>query len=196
VAEITSAPMRVLVQLMLKYSNNMLAETLGLTVAKSTGQPVTSLRQSAGHMTRWAKQTLGMKNARFDDHSGLNDTSRVSPTDMVRALIHGRTKFPDYAALLKPIKPRTAAGDLGKSGQANILAKTGTLNFVTALAGYLRDKNGANYAFAIFQQDMAARNAANTAQQETPSGSRRWRARAVNIQSGLLYRWARFTAMD
>jgi D-alanyl-D-alanine carboxypeptidase/D-alanyl-D-alanine-endopeptidase (penicillin-binding protein 4) len=196
VAEITSAPMRVLVQFMLKYSNNMLAETLGLTVAKSTGQPVTSLRQSAGHMTRWAKQTLGMQNARFDDHSGLNDTSRVSPTDMVRALINGRTKFPEYAALLKPIKPRTAAGDLDKSGQASILAKTGTLNFVTALAGYLRDKNGANYVFAIFQQDIAARNAANTAQQETASGSRRWRGRAVNIQSGLLYRWARFTETD
>ncbi len=196
IAQITSAPMAELVKMMLKYSNNMLAETLGLTVAKSRGIAVQSLRQSAGAMNDWARADLGMTTTQFVDHSGLNDASRVSPADMVQALIRGAQRVPDYDDLLKPIKARTASGDLDKSGQSVIQAKTGTLHFVTALAGYLQDKQGGRYAFAIFQQDLAARHAADTEKLETPPGSRAWRRRAINIQSGLLYRWARFRLMD
>jgi len=196
VAQVHSAPLRELVKMMLKYSNNMLAETLGLTVAVSQNRPIASLQQSAGYMTQWARENLGMTRAQFDDHSGLNDTSRVSPADMVQALIQGQKKFPDYADVLKPIKPRTASGDLDKSGQARIQAKTGTLHFVTALAGYLQDQQGGQYVFAIFQQDLAARRTADTQKLETPPGSRAWRRRAINIQSGLLYRWARYSLLD
>jgi D-alanyl-D-alanine carboxypeptidase/D-alanyl-D-alanine-endopeptidase (penicillin-binding protein 4) len=65
------------------------------------------------------------------------------------------------------------------------------LNFVSALAGYLTAQDGRKYAFALFSRDMTARQNADNENSEQPKGSMAWLTRSRNVQSGLMYRWAR-----
>jgi len=70
-----------------------------------------------------------------------------------------------------------------------VVAKTGTLNFVSALAGYLRTAGGRDLVFAIFTVDPDRRARAIAAQDEVPEGARGWNQRARRLQQQLLQRW-------
>jgi D-alanyl-D-alanine carboxypeptidase/D-alanyl-D-alanine-endopeptidase (penicillin-binding protein 4) len=68
----------------------------------------------------------------------------------------------------------------------SVRAKTGTLNFVSSLAGYVRTDRGRDLAFAIFASDLAARAAGKEEGSETPRGARSWNRRARNLQQEIL----------
>ncbi|MBN8194762.1 D-alanyl-D-alanine carboxypeptidase, partial [Bacillus sp. NTK074B] len=69
-------------------------------------------------------------------------------------------------------------------------AKTGTLNFVSALAGYAQPRGGREIVFAIVSADMARRRAIRDEDSERPPGARSWTARARNLQQTLIERWS------
>ena len=187
----TSAPLQDVMRDMLVHSTNLTAEVLGLAASQKAGVTVNSLRQSASHMTSWAQTRLGMMNSVFYDHSGLSDKTKVTARDLIAALTRARGIDTNFDQRLKTIRPRTAKGDLDPASPATILAKTGTLNFVSALSGYLTVPSGQNYAFAMFGQDLTKRRAADNVANELPAGAQSWNARARTLQQGLLYRWAR-----
>lgn len=186
-----SARLADVVRDMLVHSTNLTAEVVGLTATKRAGHPYATLEHSAQAMTRWAKTRLGMTQSVFFDHSGLGDDTRVTSGDMIAALRHATSIDPAFEQRLKSIRPRTAKGDLDTKGAAAIAAKTGTLNFVSALSGYLTTQTGQKYAFAMFGQDLTARSKVDHAATDLPKGAKTWNTRARNVQSGLLYRWAR-----
>lgn len=188
-AEHTSPELSVLLRGMLKYSTNITAEVLGLAATRARGVPATSLRASANEMSRWLADRLHTKHARFVDHSGLSDASRISAHDMVRALVNAGAEGP-LAGLLKVIPVRDEAGKVIKGHPLRISAKTGTLNFVSALAGYVRAPDGRQLTFAIFSADTARRAALSKAQRERPDGGRTWTKRARRLQHRMLKRWA------
>ena len=70
------------------------------------------------------------------------------------------------------------------------MAKTGTLNFASALAGYIDTPNGQKLTFAIFTADMGKRAKIKKADRERPAGSITWRKRSKQMQQRLLRRWA------
>jgi D-alanyl-D-alanine carboxypeptidase/D-alanyl-D-alanine-endopeptidase (penicillin-binding protein 4) len=70
------------------------------------------------------------------------------------------------------------------------VAKTGTLNFVSGLAGYAEAPGGRRMVFAIFCADMERRAGIPEEQRERPPGARSWAARARILQSRLIERWA------
>ena len=144
-----SDPLSVIVKSMLRFSTNLSAEVLGLMASGERG----SLSASAAKMNTWAQARLGLANATFKDHSGLSDRTRISPVYFARAMARAEHTFPGFAPLLKPIKSRQFNGNLDKTGRAQIAAKTGTLNFVSALGGY-QISEGRKIAFAIFVQDF------------------------------------------
>ena len=79
-----------------------------------------------------------------------------------------------------------------------VVAKTGTLYFASALAGYMT--GGARLAFAIFAADPErAGRASGPRSARSPPGANAWAARARAQQQALLRRWAalyaRLTAM-
>jgi serine-type D-Ala-D-Ala carboxypeptidase/endopeptidase (penicillin-binding protein 4) len=184
-----SAPLRDILQDMLKYSTNLTAEMAGLAATLARGVRPITLKESAAAMNDWARESLGMRNAALVDHSGLGEDSRLSASDMVTAL----TKVYGTATLkpiLKSIVMRDEKGRPMTNQPITVEAKTGTLNFVSTLAGYITTPEGRVLAFAIFSADEARRATLTRAQRERPDGGAAWNARAKRLQQGLIERWS------
>jgi len=186
-ARLQSDPLERLVRDMLLYSTNLTAEALGLTATHRRGGQRANLGVSAAEMNGWAKQSLQAE-AAFVDHSGLSDVSRISAAQMVRALV-APGSVAGLRPLLKTIPLVDSEGEPLPNPQAVVVAKTGTLNFVSALAGYLRSGSGADLAFAIFTVDPERRARALSSADEVPEGARSWNARSRRLQQVLLQRW-------
>ena len=71
-----------------------------------------------------------------------------------------------------------------------VAAKTGTLNFVSGLGGYVATQGGRDLAFAIFVADTDQRDRIARADRETPRGARSWNGKAKRLQQALIERWA------
>jgi D-alanyl-D-alanine carboxypeptidase/D-alanyl-D-alanine-endopeptidase (penicillin-binding protein 4) len=178
-----SAPLAVILRSMLRYSTNLTAEVVGLAASAERGAVPETLADSAGRMNDWIAGELGGREPALVDHSGLSGESRIAAVDMVQTLLHvGRTA--PLAPLLKPFPVEGAAVPLSVS------AKTGTLNFVSALAGYLTAPSGRELAFAILTSDLVRRDALSEAERERPPGGRAWAGRSRTLQRKLLANWA------
>ncbi|MEL7345762.1 MAG: D-alanyl-D-alanine carboxypeptidase, partial [Pseudomonadota bacterium] len=128
----------------------------------------------------------GADTMRFADHSGLGYGSRISAADMARILAANHDgALPD---LLKEVKLATNDGPGLPKGRA--VAKTGTLNFVSSLAGYI-DGQDRPLAFAIFTADEPRRDAIPVSQRERPQGVRGWNNRSRRLQKDLLRLWGK-----
>ncbi len=183
-----SPPLSVMLKAMLKYSNNLMAEMIGLSATAARGVSAKDLAQSAREMNRWAAATYGMHNTRLVDHSGLGEASRMTPDDLVGALIAVH-KSGQLKPLLKPVKLRDSQGRVLNSHPIKVAAKTGTLNFVSGLGGYMTAADGTELAFAIFAADTTARAAIPRADRERPKGAKSWNRRAKTLQQDLIERW-------
>ncbi len=182
-----SKPLRDVLREMLKYSTNLTAELVGLTASFKRGGPVATLGESARRMTDWAKARFGIT-VRMVNHSGLSTTDRLSVTDLVTILHAGRSD--DLRAILKPVYPRDARGMPEMRSPVKIRAKTGTLNFVSNLAGYVTTPDRQELIFAILAADVARSEAVPRADREFPAGVGYWTGRAHKLQQELILRWA------
>lgn len=183
-----SAPLRDILKGMLKYSNNLTAEMVGMTATAAGGHRPASLKASAREMSNWAAQRYGMRGTRMVDHSGLGDASRMATDDLVSALVEVR-KQDVLRPLLKPFLMRDAKGRINKSHPIRVNAKTGTLNFVSGLGGYMTAPDGTELAFAIFVADTTKRSRIKRADREVPAGARGWNRQAKKLQQKLIERW-------
>ena len=188
VVSIDSPPLPEILRGMLKFSNNLTAEMVGLAATLKRGRSVPSLATSAAEMNLWGQQVLGMERPAFVDHSGLGGASRISPQDMViglAAIGHASLLRP----LLKPVKLLDAQGRPTNNHPVQAEAKTGTLNFVSGLGGYITTPSGRDLVFAIFTADEAKRASLTREQRERPPGSRSWATRSRRLQRQLIMRW-------
>lgn len=194
VAQVASDTLDVLARDMLKFSTNLTAEALGMAASVRRRSSTSSLSASAREMTAWAKSSLGMgRSTKFVDHSGLGDASRVTAADMAKALRVARGATP-IRALMKDIPIRDSNRRVIPNHPVDVDAKTGTLNFVSALAGYATAGDGRELSFAIFVADTSRRAEISRAERERPQGSRSYNAAAKGLQQRLLQRWGRVYA--
>jgi len=173
---------------MMRWSTNLTAEVVGLMATQAGGIRAESLPESGAAMADWMHEHLGARNAAFVDHSGLGVGSRIRPQDMTRALISAR---PDglLRDLLKDIPMRDGDGNVIEGHPMEVVAKTGTLNFVSALAGFARTPSGRDLAFSIFSADLDRRDAIPDDQRERPQGTRSYNGAAKRMQQALIERW-------
>lgn len=185
VAEHLSEPLSDVLRRMLRWSTNLTAEVVGLSSSGAGG-----LRASGGAMSDWARKTLGAE-GRFVDHSGLGGASRISPEEMVKALVaaQGTASGRGLKPVLRDLGMRDGDGEEIESPVA-VIGKTGTLNFVSALVGYVQPPSGREMAFAIFCADVARRDRLSVAEREQPAGGKAWTRRARKLQGQLIARWA------
>ncbi|PUB18588.1 D-alanyl-D-alanine carboxypeptidase/D-alanyl-D-alanine endopeptidase [Yoonia sediminilitoris] len=182
-----SAPLDQMMRSMLRFSTNITAEAAGLSATAALTGTQRGLRTSALGMARWAGDRAGIQ-PHFVDHSGLGDESRVSAADMVSFL-----SADGAAATLRPLMKRIQMVDANRKVVRNHLghvqAKTGTLNFVSSLAGYVRTSGGQDLAFAFFGADLEKREQGKRAGDESPAGARQWNRQAKALQQRLLQHW-------
>ncbi|MCI2394084.1 D-alanyl-D-alanine carboxypeptidase/D-alanyl-D-alanine-endopeptidase [Aliiroseovarius sediminis] len=185
----SSRPLMDVARGMLKYSTNLTAEVIGLSASSARGEAPESLAASGAAMAKWMNTELGARRATFQDHSGLSDRSRVSANDMVKALV---SAGPDgyLHDLMKDLTPLDRLGRPVYDSSYSIKAKTGTLNFVSSLAGYLTGPDGTPLSFAIFTADLDRRAAIPKAERERPKGAKGWSRQSRWLQHQLLSRWA------
>ncbi|MDE0455346.1 MAG: D-alanyl-D-alanine carboxypeptidase, partial [Gammaproteobacteria bacterium] len=142
---------------------NVMARQLLLTLGAETFGPPATLdkaRKAAGEVLK--REGLELPSLILDNGSGLSRVSRISAADLGRLLAHaGRgSRFPELAASL-PIAGRD--GTLTKTysetpfgGRAHI--KTGSLNGVSAIAGYVLADSGRRLAVvALLEHPLAAK---------------------------------------
>ncbi|MDB5658430.1 MAG: D-alanyl-D-alanine carboxypeptidase/D-alanyl-D-alanine-endopeptidase [Cypionkella sp.] len=179
-----------LLRKMMRFSTNLTAEAVGLT-ASGAG----TLQGSAAVMTTWARRRFGIDTV-FGDHSGLGPKTRISPAAMVQVMIRARAdgRLSMLHDLMKtadlPSGDGKAAAKAAKAGSAKrVAAKSGTMNFVSNLSGYVDAPGGKSLAFAIFTADVPRRQAVPVWNRESPEGDRAWVKRAHRLQGQLLNRW-------
>jgi D-alanyl-D-alanine carboxypeptidase/D-alanyl-D-alanine-endopeptidase (penicillin-binding protein 4) len=185
-AEWQSEPLAVVARDMLRYSTNITAEAVGLTASGARG-----LAASGAAMGDWARARYGT-GGRFVDHSGLGGGSRITALDLARALRGGAAA--GLPGVLRDYGMRDARGAEVKGHPVRVVAKTGTLNFVSGLAGYIVPPGGRTLVFAILSADTARRDALPPAQREAPPGGPEWTRRARTLQAQLVGRWGALVA--
>lgn len=181
-----------IVRAMLKYSTNLTAEALGLAATRATGE-APGLAASAQAMNRWAADYIGPGAGEMSmaNHSGLSGDSRASAGRIAALLLAAEARPIDgapFSSLLKPV-PVTEKGAANPRFPAVVRAKTGTLNFTSALAGYAEVEDGRRLIFAILSADIPRRTALLDPSVERPRGARTWGARARRMQRALLRSW-------
>ncbi len=201
IARRESRPLTAISRDMLRYSTNLTAEALGLAATRSGGQKPSGLNASATAMNAWLAAFVGAQpgdpGLALVNHSGLSGGSRMTARRMVEVLeVADGRGFPALSGgrpttLLAVLKEmRVDEKDAPPPRYAHtIRAKTGTLNFTSALAGYIITDQGRRLAFAIFSADLAKRQALNDQAVETPRGARSWAGRARRLQRALLRSW-------
>ena len=171
---------------MLHFSTNLTAEIIGLTASRARGGAVTDLATSAATMQNWAANA-GLPRARFRDHSGLNAGNRLSGGDMAAFLVDA-DRVGAFDGLIRRYFVPAKDGKTPALDGADVRAKTGTLNFVRGLAGYITGPKGRRLAFTIFSADLSARDRIDHGL-EMPPGTRRFARRAVALEKEILRRW-------
>lgn len=182
VAAVESGPLSEMLRDMLRYSTNITAECVGLLASGASG-----IAASGQEMTGWAARRYGLR-ARFVDHSGLGGESRVSAA-AIAGLLHA-ARDSGLRDLLRDVGMRDEAGKVIKGHPVRVLAKSGTLNFVSGLAGHIVPAHGRELIFAIFAADASRRAALTEAERESPPGGADWTRRARGLQARLISRWA------
>jgi len=185
IATFEGAPLPEVMRAMLRFSTNITAEAAGLTATAAQTGHQRGLRTSALGMGRWADQRCGGITPYFVDHSGLGDASRIAPAEMVQLL-----RAPGVSTTLRPVLRDFVVGDgtdvaIELPG-VGVQAKTGTLNFVSTLAGYASAQDGRDLAFGIFAADLDARERGKLQGDENPPGARSWNRRARALQQRIL----------
>jgi serine-type D-Ala-D-Ala carboxypeptidase/endopeptidase (penicillin-binding protein 4) len=171
-AEVQSATVGQQVAVMLQNSDNYLAEALGRMAALAAGQPGSYQGASAavlGQLTDAGVPTAGMVLA---DVSGLALANQVSArqfAEVVRAMTSGQDLRLRAALAGFPVAGLTGTlgdryEDASTAGGAGLVrAKTGTLNTVLALTGYVVDADGRLLVFSFIGNGLTPGAAANKA---------------------------------
>ncbi|WP_310208611.1 D-alanyl-D-alanine carboxypeptidase/D-alanyl-D-alanine-endopeptidase [Paenarthrobacter nitroguajacolicus] len=151
------------VDLMLESSDNFLAEALGRMTALASGQKATYDGATAAVRQRLGELGITTDSMLLADVSGLALDNQVSArqfAEVVRAITSGPDPALRSALDGFPVAGLTGTlddryGDAGTAEGAGLVrAKTGTLNTVIALSGYVVDADGRLLVFSFIGNDL------------------------------------------
>lgn len=187
VGEIATKSFPEIVTGLLKFSNNMTAELIGLNLSRQLSGRAMETAQSVGLTMDWLKKNLpgtDWRGFNLVNHSGLSTENRASPLQ-IAAILRAMAQDPILAA--------TLAKD-GKGGpHAQTAAKSGTMDFAGGLAGLFTARGGRRLVFAVFGLDASRRSELDQTADvrilaRTP-GSSGWTGRLHALEGALISRW-------
>lgn len=150
-AEWLSPPLSEVIRDVNKYSNNVMARHVLMAVgAQSSNGPASPERGAFAVRSFLASKGIALNGLQIENGSGLSRTERISPQTMGHILVtaYHSAVMPELMASL-PIAGRD--GTLWRSMRQTSLAgkahlKTGTIQDVRAIAGYVLAASGERYA--------------------------------------------------
>lgn len=160
VASVSGAPLRAMMEVCNEESDNFLAESLFLlAAAEHYGR---GSYENAGRLEDdfWDDLNVSSGAYRGRDGSGLSRENLITPGALVE-LLSAQSEV-DWWVESLPVSGRsgTLRYRLSRDGMADrVRAKTGTLNGVSGLAGYVTTNRGDTVAFAIIANNYTARTA-------------------------------------
>lgn len=150
-----------IVEGMMVYSNNQIAETIGLATTHALNLSPRSLADSASALWQDLKTRLPQANWQgfhITNHSGLDPKARATPAQLAVLLQYGLERYH-----LPHLLPANAwSGSLSRrlveeERLQRVWAKTGSIDFAAALAGYVLPDNGGLWLFVIVSDDPEMR---------------------------------------
>jgi serine-type D-Ala-D-Ala carboxypeptidase/endopeptidase (penicillin-binding protein 4) len=155
-----SKPLSVILRSMNKFSNNFIAEQLtkhlGAVRYSKPGSTAKGIKVMENYL-----ESIGLRRDSLiiENGSGLSSKTELSSMQMVHVLVAAFQNFsiqPDFIASLPiaGIDGTTRRFKTAPSVRGLARAKTGTLNGVSSLAGYVPMSNGRIAAFAIFANGL------------------------------------------
>jgi D-alanyl-D-alanine carboxypeptidase/D-alanyl-D-alanine-endopeptidase (penicillin-binding protein 4) len=124
-----------------KYSNNVMAQHLFLTLSQQQ-RGVGSFDASREVMQRWWRERVGGEVPTFDNGSGLSREERISAQALAR-LLQVAWASPHMSELMSSLPVTGLDGTMKRSkAQASAHLKTGSLRDVAGVAGYVDTASG------------------------------------------------------
>lgn len=149
---VLSNPLGDLIKPMNKYSSNVTARHLELALATSPGS-------FNANLLAWLNQQgIPTRGWVFENGSGLARGTRIDVRGLTDFLVHmsNRPDFPDFLASLPKAGTDGTLSRRLKEIQGFAYMKTGSLNGVQSLAGYVRDMQGQWWAVGVVVQSAKA----------------------------------------
>jgi D-alanyl-D-alanine carboxypeptidase/D-alanyl-D-alanine-endopeptidase (penicillin-binding protein 4) len=149
-----SAPLSEIVRYVNKYSNNVMARQLYLTLATATSEPPARPELAAEAVRHWlAVKDIQAHELSIENGSGLSRSDRISAASLA-ALLQVAWKSPVMPEFASSLSLVAFDGTMRKRLQADPVAgqahvKTGLLSDVRALAGYVLDRKGRRKAVVM-----------------------------------------------
>ena len=194
-------PLTGITDITLTYSINLMAELMSLSTAKKlSGQalPVDESSRTVFAYLAGRLDRVRWKGLRAVNGSGLTVRNRITPEQMTAILVYADAQ--DYnGKKYRYLLPASGwegslANRLDEPETAlRVLAKTGSINYVLSMAGYLYTSSKRNMAFVIFINDIAAREQydADPDRRSKASMARvyAWTNRARVVMDGIVKSW-------
>jgi D-alanyl-D-alanine carboxypeptidase/D-alanyl-D-alanine-endopeptidase (penicillin-binding protein 4) len=177
------------IQLMLKYSNNLLSEVVGLSATKKFSGDNREIKVSAKIMGSWLENKIGNYEGNFSDHSGLGVGSMMSSHELIRFLKNSEWQA-SAINLMQSFKVKKTQSSTLKSYTNFIKAKTGTLNYVGNMAGYIETKSGRKLLYVILGSNLEKRNRLIKSDRDNPPEAKIWNKKIRSLQLDLIESWA------
>jgi serine-type D-Ala-D-Ala carboxypeptidase/endopeptidase (penicillin-binding protein 4) len=143
-----------IIRLVNKHSSNVMARTLLLTIAaEKSGRPATVFGGQSAIMDWLGSKGIEIPGLALDNGSGLSRSERITAVGLANVLqaAHQSQYMPEFAASLPlsatdgTLKRRFRSPQL----QGRLRMKTGNLDDVSALAGYVNAASGRTYVAVI-----------------------------------------------
>ena len=153
-AKAESKPLGEMVQDMMKFSNNYVAEMLVKNLAAEKKGNGASLSQGVDTIKQCFVLWDLPKSCVFLNPSGLSHDNKFSPQDLTLVLNHASRKLAYSGEFIASLPIAGMDGTLknrmkNTPAQGEVRGKTGLLNGAAGLAGYHRSKSGVLYSFVF-----------------------------------------------
>jgi D-alanyl-D-alanine carboxypeptidase/D-alanyl-D-alanine-endopeptidase (penicillin-binding protein 4) len=124
-------PLTEVIQKLMAYSNNFMANQLFITTGIATSEPPGTLTKAQAAVRRYGREELHLQQLTLVEGSGISRDNRMSAEDLLRVL----DAFAPYYGLLRH--------------EDREYYKTGTLDGIRTRAGYVEGKGGRLYRFVV-----------------------------------------------
>jgi D-alanyl-D-alanine carboxypeptidase/D-alanyl-D-alanine-endopeptidase (penicillin-binding protein 4) len=146
--EVRSAPLAEIIRDINKFSNNVMAQQLFLTLGRDSNGSVGSFTASRFVIQRWWQERITQDEPlNMDNGSGLSRTERISAQALGR-LLQSAYRSPLMPELIASLPISGIDGTMKRSksnSQGSAHLKTGSINGVTAIAGFVHATSGKHY---------------------------------------------------